>query len=150
MPSLQLTGIEQLKTRLKSISTQLKSNANSITHDIAEVIAAQAKEYCPEDTGRLLDTIRIEDSTTGIKQGRNTLGQFTSEAVAQVSILAGDESTPHALAVHEYPSRFNPPTWEDTEVHFTKGGPKFLERALKDHQDNFFETMRKKLMRDVR
>lgn len=149
MPSIQLTGIEQLKTRLKSISTQMKSNANNITKNIAEVIAAQAKEYCPEDTGRLVDTIRVEDST-GVKQGRNTLGQFTSEAVAQVSILAGDETTPHALAVHEYPSRFNPPTWEGVEVNFTKGGPKFLERALKDHQDNFFETMRKKLMRDVK
>jgi hypothetical protein len=150
MPSIQLIGVEKLQKRLKEISTQMKTNSSSITHDVAEVIKSQAIEYCPEDTGRLASTIRIEDSTTGVKQGRNTLGQFTSEAVAQVSILAGDETTPHALAVHEYPSRFNPPTWEGTEVHFTKGGPKFLERALKDHQDNFFETMRKKLMRGIK
>lgn len=147
MPSIQLTGIEKLQRRIKDISTQIKSNANNITHEIAEVIQNQAKEYCPEDTGRLADTIRIGEGGTGVKQGRNTLGQFTSEAVADVAILAGDETTPHALAVHEYPSRFNPPSWEGKEVHFRKGGPKFLERALKDHQDNFFETMRRKLLR---
>ncbi len=149
MPSIQLVGIEKLKTKLKSISTQIKSNANSITHDIAIVIQQQAKEYCPELSGRLVNTIRIEDST-GIKQGRNTLGQFTSEAVAQVSILAGDETTPYALAVHEHPSRFDPPTWEGVEVNFTKGGPKFLERALKDHNDDYFENMRKKLFRGIK
>jgi len=134
MSSLRLTGIEQLGRNLNTILSEMKKNLADGAKERAERVRDRAQELCPEDTGKLKDTIRVVESTTGIKQGRTLGGQFTSEAVISVGVVVGDETTPYALAVHEYPSEHNPPSWEGGDVHFTKGGPKFLENAVKEEE----------------
>jgi uncharacterized protein YodC (DUF2158 family) len=114
------------------MTDQMKRNVAQSALDEAKDIRDLAKEYCPEDKGKLTDSIEVVESSSGHGQGRNQLGQFTSDAVITVTVKAGGPDVPHALAVHEYPSQHNPPSWEGTDVHFKKGGPKFLERAMKD------------------
>lgn len=147
MSSLQLKGFSQVSQRIRDISAQMKDNAKSSTLEMAEIVRDRAKEYCPEDTGALVDSIRVVEKDSGIEQGRNDSGQFTSGAVITFAVIAGNESTPHALAVHEHPSKHSPPSWDGVTVHFRKGGPKFLERAMKDEAGNAIDKIGRKVIR---
>lgn len=148
MASFTLTGIESLKTKLIQLTNQMKQNAAQSALDEAKDIRDLAREYCPEDTGKLKDSIQIVESTgTGVGQGRNQQGQFTSDAVITVTVKAGGPDIPHALAVHEHPSQHDPPSWDGVNVHFTKGGPKFLERAMKDVSSGMVQRMGNRVLK---
>jgi hypothetical protein len=140
MASFTLSGVEQLQRRIRDIERQMKNGASSILEkEVAEKIKDRAKEYCPERSGKLVDSIVVVKS--GVEQGRESSGRFNEQAVARVSIQAGNDETPHALAVHEHPSRYSPPSWDGVEVKFTKGGPKFLERALNEHEGEMLKAL---------
>lgn len=81
-------------------------------------------------TGALRDTIKVVKGQ--LSQGRDSGGRFTEGSAIEVVVTAGDDSTPHALAVHEHPSPHDPPSWEGVNVKFNPSGtgPKFLEHPL--------------------
>lgn len=145
MASFTLKGIESLQSRIKGLEESIKDNARRAANEDADRIRDLSKEYCPEDDTVLVDSIRVDQSDVG--QGRNALGQFNSEAVAVISITAGGSDVPHALAVHEHPSKHDPPSWEGVEVHFRKGGPKFLERAMKDISSGMLQRLGNKILK---
>lgn len=153
MSSLQLKGFSAVTQRLKDISSQMKSNAYQSALEMAEIIAEKAREYCPEgtetraDQDKLIDTIRVVERESGIEQGRNDIGQFTSGATITFAIIGGNERTPHFLAVHEHPSRYSPPSWDGVTVHFRKGGPKFIERSLNEEAGSVIDKLGRKVIR---
>lgn len=56
----------------------------------------------------------------------------TPGGLIEVAILYGGTSAPYAVAVHEHPSRFSPPSWKGKTLNFNVGGVKYLERPLMD------------------
>lgn len=130
MSDFTLRGVADLRKNLIDLSTEVRSNLSSAAEEEAEQIAEKARQLVPERSGRLHDTIQVVKGD--LSQGRTSGGQFTSAAVIEVKVIAGDETTPHALTIHEYPSIHNPPSWEGVNVKFRKGGPQFLSTPLKE------------------
>lgn len=146
MASITFTGTRDMQRKLGDISTKMRKNMNRIAEAQAEQIAERAKEYCPvsEDGPiHLVDTIHVEKS--GIAQGRDAGGRFSSGADVSVTITAGGRDYPHAVAVHENPSKHDPPTWKGKNINFRVGGPKFLERAMREGVSGVKTAMRRVL-----
>jgi Cu/Zn superoxide dismutase len=143
MPTFQMTGFEQFEAQFKARIKQIVNVTNDRARETAESIRDLAIEYCPEDTGQLVESIEVVSS--GVEQGRNDLGQFSSDSIISYTVKAGNESTPHALAVHENPSRHDPPSWQGKVVNFRKGGSHFLARAFRDHENDMKTRLGKKI-----
>lgn len=140
MADILITGVSGLEARLRSISANLRRSIESAIQEEAGNIVKRAKdEFVPVDSGELRDSIRVEKS--GISQGRDEGGRFTSEANMSISVVAGGPGIEYAVAVHETPSDYDPPTWEGKKVNFTKGGAKYLEKPLFEAENGMIERI---------
>ncbi len=148
MAEFTLRGVADLKHNLTDISRDTKSNLSTAATEEAESIAERSRnEFVPTDTGNLASTIRVVSGD--LSQGRNELGQFTSGSAIEVRIVAGDETTPQALAIHEHPSSFDPPSWEGVNVQFQPSGrgSKYLQRPLDESIGGMTERMGDKILK---
>lgn len=146
MASVQFRGVRDMQRRITSLSSKMKSNVSNIVSAQAEQIRIKAYELCPYDANgngpHLRDSIRVERA--GVQQGRDTSsGQFTSGTDVEVRVVAGGPEFPYAVAVHEHPSLHDPPSWRGKSVHFTTGGPKFLERPFKEAVEGLRTNLKK-------
>lgn len=134
MSDFTLRGVDTLTQRLTSISSSTRKALSQATLDEAESIVDRARSLVPVRTGALRDTIRVVTNASGLQQGRDDGGRFTSGADIVVAVAAGDDSTPQAVAIHEHPSPHSPPSWSGVDVHFNPSGTgaKYLERPLLD------------------
>ena len=134
MATYTLRGFDSLEARIRDLTREIRQNAQDALREEAEEIVKLAKDIVPVESGDLRDSIRVEESGTGIVQGRTEGGRFTEGADVSISVVAGGPGLEHAVAVHEYPSEYNPPTWNGVQVVFKKAGtgPKFIERPLRD------------------
>jgi len=73
----------------------------------------------------------------GLRDSANILGTGSNGVQ---SVMTISYSGPHAIPIHELPL-FNPPTWDGTNVHFTVGGPKFLEKGLRERSAGMLERI---------
>lgn len=86
----------------------------------AQKIMADSKEhYVPVDLGTLKSSGKVAPPTY--------LGRTVT-----VELSYGDAAAAYALAIHEHPSKYSPPSWQGTQVTFSPSGtgPKYLERPL--------------------
>lgn len=134
MPSFQLRGVADMQRKIKSIAVETRRNIVTAAVDEAESVASNARNLVPIESGKLESSIRVDKSE--LTQGRSAGGQFTSGSVVEVKVSAGGDDLPYALAVHENPSRYDPPSWQGVDVQFKPAGrgPKFLERPLRDSE----------------
>lgn len=137
MAELTLTGISALQTRLRDIDRSMREKMSAaMERDMEERVAERARnEFVPVKEGELKDSIRVEKAR--VEQGRTETGQWTEGADLVVRVVAGGPEISHAVAVHETPSEFDPPTWEGKTVQFTRGGAKFLERPLLEAEKGY-------------
>jgi hypothetical protein len=142
--SFRMTGFKDMKQNVKALSRQMRDTSEEYLNDAGEQVVKVARENCPIDSGGLRESIRVVKS--GIGQSRSAGGEFTSEARMSVSIEAGGPDVPHAAAVHENPSKYDPPTWQGKSVHFRVGGPKFIERALQSEAGWILTNLAKKVL----
>lgn len=134
----------EISAKMRELSKLMKQQIEQALVEEAEAIVRRIKDegLVPKDTGLLEDSIKV---VSGLEQGRSEKGQFTSSADISVTISAGGPDVPHAVAVHETPSGFDPPTWEGKEVHFTRGGPKYLERPLLEAENGLVQRIAAKV-----
>jgi hypothetical protein len=103
----------------------------------AESIKTDAQDnYVPVDDGNLKAEIKV-------------FGPERKGTEISVSIAAGTGvSRSYALAVHEHPSRYDPPSWKGTDVVFSPEGrgPKYIEKRLL----KAVRTLLRDIARDVR
>lgn len=145
MADFTLRGVADLNKRLTEISRETKENISRAALEEAEAIAERSRtEFVPINTGNLASTIKVVKGD--LSQGRNELGQYTSGSAIEVKIIAGDETTPQALAIHEHPSPHDPPSWEGVDVKFRHGGAKYLERPLNEAIGGMAERAGKKII----
>lgn len=143
-----LRGVADLQRKISEISRESKENLSTATLEEAEMIAERSRnEFVPIDTGNLASTIKVVSGD--LSQGRNELGQYTSGSAVEVRIIAGDETTPQALAIHEHPSQFSPPSWEGVDVTFQPSGrgEKYLERPLNEAIGGMAERVGSKVIK---
>lgn len=148
MSDFTLRGVADLKRNLVDISRSTRENLSTAAMEEAESIAERSRnEFVPIDTGNLASTIKVVKGD--LSQGRSELGQFTSGAVVEVKIIAGDDTTPQALAIHEHPSQYSPPSWESVNVQFQPSGrgPKYLERPFNEAISGMVERVGSKVLK---
>lgn len=145
MPTFQITGFESFGQKFRDRIKDMIEITNERSKGVAQEIANLAKEYCPEDTGQLVDSIEVVQAESGLKQGRDEGGRFSEEAIITYTVKAGGPNLPHTLAVHENPSKHDPPTWQGKKVNFRKGGSQFLARAFRDYEREFRTRVGKKI-----
>lgn len=148
MADFTLRGVADLRRNLTDISRQSRENLSTATLEEAETIAERSRnEFVPIDSGNLVSTIKVVSGQ--LEQGRNDLGQFTSGSALEVRIIAGDDTTPQALAIHEHPSPHDPPSWEGVNVQFKPSGrgPKYLEQPLNESIGGMAERVGGKVLK---
>lgn len=86
----------------------------------AQKIMADSKEhYVPVDLGPLKSSGHVNPPS------------YVGRTVT-VELTYGDAASAYALAVHEHPSKYSPPSWQGAQVTFSPSGtgPKYLEKPL--------------------
>lgn len=111
---------------LKGMAERTPQQVAGKLYVLANTIMTDAKEnYVPHDKGLL--------AASGAVDVPIVLPGFIS-----VRMHFGGPSEPYALAIHEHLSEHSPPSWQVAEesgsgVHFSHGGPKYLERPVMNH-----------------
>lgn len=93
-----------------------------------EIMTPSKRTYVPIDKGPLRDSGYVD-----LPSRKGTM--------IIVDMFYGGASAPYALAIHEHPSQFDPPSWQGAtgggrsgafsgEVRFITGGPKYLELPM--------------------
>lgn len=148
MADFTLRGVAELDQKIKDIERSTRENLSRAALEEAEAIAERSRnEFVPINSGNLASTIKVVSGD--LSQGRNDLGQFTSGSAVEVRVIAGDETTPQALAIHEHPSPHSPPSWEGVDVQFRPSGrgPKYLEQPLNESIGGMTERMGSKIIK---
>lgn len=106
------SGIAAMKAKIYSTRNYIHSRARTALRRETENVYRKSQSVVPEETGELKESGKIIPDYDNL------------EATIQYGPL------PHAIPVHEYPDHA-PPSWAGG-VQFRKGGPKYLERPLRD------------------
>ncbi len=118
-----MEGLDKLTRRLdKSGKLSPQAMAGPLKLE-AELIMTKAKNLTPVDLGTLRASGHVKRPVITRKTAKVLLG-------------FGGAASAYALAVHEHPSRSSPPSWRGG-VNFTIGGPKYLERPVKEARKGF-------------
>ncbi len=119
---VQLEGMESLLRRIKKADEKAVRQMEGALFTEADRIMTKAKRRTPVDLGTLRSSGFVDEPTR--KRNRVT-----------VRMGFGGAASAYALAVHEHPSRYSPPTWSDN-VNFSPGhtGPKYLETPVREAQ----------------
>lgn len=124
------TGAAAMIRELRRIQDKLYIEIrNSLVLEASDILYRSQHEFVPIDEGDLFDSGKV----TITENGKNLDN-------LQVTISYGDNKTAaRAVAVHETPSGYDPPTWQGKEITFTTGGPKYLERPLLDAENGMIQ-----------
>lgn len=142
MPDLEfrITGLDDLGARFEAVGRGLVEELAPALTEEAEAIMTDSKtQYVPVDQGVLRDS--------GV-----VLPPTWTDRVLSVVMGFGGAAAAYALAVHEHLSEHSPPSWRLAEasghpVHFTVGGPKYLERPFLARIPGMGERLRNRLAR---
>ncbi len=113
--SITLTGADQIKQNLAAIAAMVPEATAAALYQEGEELRTASMDAVPVDHGTLKNSAFVNAPQTDADGVFVTVGYGGAAA--------------YALAVHEYPSAYNPPSWKNG-VHFHSGGPKYLERPL--------------------
>jgi hypothetical protein len=111
-----------------------------------EIMTPSKRSYVPIDDGPLRDSGFVD-----IPSRKGTM--------IIVDMFYGGASAPYALAIHEHPSQYDPPSWQGAtgggrsgafsgEVRFVTGGPKYLELPMMAKVPTMARDLAKLIMLD--
>ncbi len=121
----KMEGLDQLSARLKKSGKLSAQNmAGPLFLEAGLIMTKSQKHFVPTDQGPL-------KSSGHVKRPKITSRKAT------VILGYGGAASAYALAVHEHPSSHSPPSWQGVNVKFTTGGPKYLERPVKEARKGF-------------
>ena len=129
-------GLNELNAKLRKaqFASPLEM-AKALTVE-ANLIMTEAKRRTPvaPDGGTLRNSGHVKDAVIMPKSASITMG-------------FGGAASAYALAVHEHPSEYSPPSWEGKIINWNAygSGPKFLESAVNDAVPGFGQRIRRHL-----
>jgi len=115
-----ISGADDLDRFFETFGAAAREEAATLLYGRGESIMLDSKQnYVPVDQGTLQDTGHVE------------LPVIDGDTIS-VRLAFGGPSADYAEAVHEHLSEHSPPSWQRAEamgqgVHFSQGGPKYLE-----------------------
>jgi len=120
MGRIKIVGLDKLQAKLeKSSKTSTRSLVGPLMLE-AEQIMTEAKQNTPT----------APDGGTLRASGHVQLPIVTPKRVVIIMGFGGAASA-YALAVHEFPSKHDPPSWAGkTSLNWNVGGPQFLKNAV--------------------
>lgn len=143
MAKTVISGHKQLRERLKRLSRDgRKKVVQAMMLQGHKILNTSNDKYVP----RLDGTLRNSGTVRKTKDTKRDVS---------VQIAYGGAASAYALAVHEHLSEHSPPSWKAAEaagnpVQFgvdltdrPNVGPKFLERALNDHEGELLDDLSK-------
>lgn len=116
-----------MKYNLQRAAENGRTILNNQLYRFGELVMNDSKQnYVPIEEGELQSTGRVEEIESGPGLG------------AEIQLIYGDggPSSAYAIAIHEHLSAASPPSWQNTTVRFTRGGPKYLELPLMKHMED--------------
>jgi len=127
-------ALAAMKAKMAAITEQTRARSASAVYVEANLIMTNAKQnFVPVDLGTLRNSgtvsqpIIAEDGTISIK------------------LYFGGAAAPYALAIHEHPSSFDPPSWRGKPILNFRGkqgrGPKYLEYPLRQAENGMAERL---------
>lgn len=120
--NFKLTGQDEMRRRLETIAKKVPDRiAEALNVEAEKISTDSARNYVPVREGVLRASRYVRNPEI---KGREI----------SVEIGYGGAASAYAIAIHEHPSRYDPPSWEGVTVGFSPRGrgPKYLERPLKE------------------
>ena len=120
-------GLTQLKAKLAKAAAESEHVRWKHLQKFGDLVMADSqKRFVPVDHDDLRKTGKVDQA-----------GNLAPGVVGvRLSYGGGGPEAEYAIAVHEHLSEFSPPSWQNTTVHFTRGGPKYLELPVMEHSGN--------------
>jgi hypothetical protein len=134
--TFKLTGVTKMHKLLVKAAKETPQLAAAALRREAEAIMADSKEnFVPIDQGVLRASGYVR-AAPGSKAGN-----------IAVMLGYGGAARAYALAVHENPSKHDPPSWKGKTILFKPSGrgPKYLERPLKNAAATLAERLAARL-----
>jgi hypothetical protein len=113
-------GEADVRAKIKAIAQQYPRRiAGALYRRAGYVMTDSQANYVPVDLAALRDSGFV---LKPVRTGPNI----------SVVLGFGGPASAYAIAVHEHPSSFDPPSWKGTQVTFSPSGhgPKYLEKPL--------------------
>lgn len=134
--TIEWEGLDKFQRFLRDTPKIVLKDVEAALTQEGENIMGDSKEDTPValDGGTLRASGHVKDPKT--KRGKT-------------EVILG-YGTKYAVAVHETPSKHDPPSWVGKTITFNVGGPKFLEKAMKKAAKGFGGRMIKKALRSLR
>ena len=128
---LEVKGQRDVSRRLRTLATDNPRRVERVLWRFGNRVMTRSKdEFVPVDLGPL--------RKSGMVHHPVWVGRALS-----ITLSYGDDAAPYALAIHEHPSDYSPPSWIAAEqagntVQFQPAGrgPKYLERPLLEESNN--------------
>jgi len=132
--TIEWEGLDKFQKFLRDTPKVVLKDVEAALFQEGENIMGKSKMETPVDLGPLHASGHVKDPKT--KRGKT-------------EVIWG-YGTKYAVAVHETPSKHDPPSWVGKTITFNVGGPKFLEKAMKKAAKGFGGRMMKKALRSLR
>lgn len=131
-----ITGLAEAQARLRKAKSDTEDRLRAALAEEANAVLTAAQASVPVDKGELRDSgtvsaVEVEGSVVSVTVG-----------------FGSGPSAAYAAAVHETPSAYDPPSWRKTPPHFRIGGPKFLERPIKEASAGLADRIAAKLFKE--
>lgn len=124
-----MKGATEMQAKLRKLATAFPDRVAAALYQIAQQIMTEAKRRCPvaADGGTLRASGQVWPP---VRSGRSIT----------VMMSFGGAADAYAIAVHETPSEYDPPSWRAMYAHggtieWTSSGtgPKFLESVINEY-----------------
>lgn len=123
-----LRGVKEMEAKLKEIARLFPDRVAAAIYTEAQIVMTESKRRCPvaSDGGTLRASGQVHEP---VRSGNKI----------SVTMSYGGAASAYALAVHETPSVYDPPTWrmmydQGGSIDWTSEGtgPKFLEGPINE------------------
>ena len=132
---IRLTGVKEAVANLRGVQRVTPQALAAALNIEAELAMTDSKRNTPVAPGG--GTLR----SSGRVQKPEIRGSNVS-----VTLGYGGAASAYALAVHEFPSKHSPPSWQGkSALNWNVGGPKFLENAVKQREKTLGRSVARRL-----
>jgi hypothetical protein len=142
---IKLKGLDQVLSNLKITQTEISKVAVSQLRQGAIRIQQSARNYSPVEFGNLESSIKTEEQITDTAA---TIRIGVDDATP-VPERPGKHVGDYALFIHESDYHLGPASLAKAAATGKQVGPKFLERAFTDHQQEITDAVADAVRREI-